>query len=40
MPPVLNVLDGFETHFFKEDLKALAKCCEKCARLEGDYVEE
>ena len=37
---VLNVLDGFETHFFKEGLKALAKRCEKCVRLNGDNVEK
>ena len=27
---VLNMLDGFETHFLKEGLKALAKRRERC----------
>ena len=37
---VLNVLEGFETPFFKEGLKALEKRCEKCVRLNGYYVEK
>ena len=37
---VLNVLDGCETHFSKESLKTPAKRCEKCVRLNGDYVEK
>lgn len=40
MSAVLNVLNGFEAHFFREGLKALAKRCEKCVRLNGDYVEK
>ena len=40
MASVLNVLNGFDTHVFKEVLKALAKRCEKCARWNGDYVEQ
>ena len=35
MACVLNVLNGFETHSFKEGLKALVKRCEKCVRLNG-----
>lgn len=37
---VLDVLNGFENLFFEEGLKALAKRCEKCVRLNGDYVEK
>ena len=37
---VLNVLNGFETHSFKEGLKALVKRCEKCVRLNGVNVDK
>ena len=40
MAAVLNMVDSFKTHFFYVDLKALAKRCEKRARLNGDYVEK
>ena len=40
MACVLNVLNGFEAHSFKEGLKALVKRCEKCVRLNGVYEDK
>ena len=40
MACVLNVLNGFETHSFKEDLKALVKDCEKSVHLNGVYMDK
>ena len=40
MASVLNVLNGFETHSFKEGLAALVKRCEKFVHLNGVYVDE
>ena len=40
MASVLNVLNGLETHPFKEGLKALVKRCEKCLRLNGVFVDK
>ena len=40
MAAVLNVLDGSETQSFNGTLKALAKRCEKCVRLNNGYVEK
>ena len=40
MACVPNVLNGFETHSFKEDLKALVKGCEKYVHLNGVYMDK
>ena len=46
MAAVWNVLDGFVTHFFDKDLKALSRRCEKrfrlntVMRLNSSYAEK
>ena len=40
MAAVPNVMDGFETHFFEENPKDLAKRCEKFVHLNDHYVEK
>jgi len=37
---ILDVMDGFELHFFNEELKGLTKCSEKLLRVKGDYMDK
>jgi len=37
---ILDVLDGFELHFFNEDLKGLTKCSDKLVGVNGDYKDK